>query len=149
MTNLLMSLTAAFISGGMTNPGDLLPLGPPAGSHVISGNFTHYAQSPTDGTLDYRQDIGQLPESLWGYTVYLATIETCDVGATGWIRPVYEHGPGEWERFVVFDCAGHAETVDGFFRPNRVIGEIDYYTAMRWNTIGHGIGGEIVWINED
>lgn len=142
MTALLTTaaLLFSFPLGGYFPPGDN-----PEG--LIVGNFTHYAQSPTDGTIDYRQSVGELPADLSAYTVFLATIQTCDVGATGWIRPVREEGKGEWERFIVFDCAGHSETVDNLFEPGNIIGEIDFYTASddRWDTIGHGIRGEMVF----
>lgn len=119
----------------------LMPIEQESQISVRTGYFTQYAEQPTIATIEYRQSAGQLPEDLSPYDVFLATTDTCNIGEVGWIRPEGE----EWERFIVFDCAGHQETVDNFFRPNNIIGEIDYWTAVRWDTLGRGIRGEMMF----
>lgn len=111
---------------------------------------SQYAQVPTDRTLEFQQDRGWLPQDLSDYTVFVATTLFCGISEdgykTGYIRPILEDGPGSWERFAVMDCAGHADTVENFFRPNNIQVEVDYYTAFRWETIERGIEVDIIWL---
>ena len=46
------------------------------------------------------------------------------------------------ELFLVVDCSGHTETSEWMFS-NNIVAEVDYNTALRWNTVGRGIKVEI------
>ena len=103
---------------------------------IISGTFSQYGQRPTDATIEYRDSVGQLPKGVHGY---IAT-ESCDhVGDRAWIS--LNNGP--WFRVGVFDCSGHSSTSE-WMQKNRIIGELDFYLATEYDTIGSGIDGRLM-----
>jgi len=89
---------------------------------------THYA-----GLTSYMP-----PQDLLQYDGFVA-MESCDeLGNEYWIRPEN----GQWELFLVVDCSGHAET-SHWMKSNNILAEVDYKTAVRWDTVGYGIEIEI------
>jgi len=66
-----------------------------------------------------------------------------DCNAIGSIVHLRQNAHGEWERFLVTDCASHSggspnagESSYEWMRRNNILYEIDYETALRWNTVG-------------
>lgn len=90
-----------------------------------------------------------LPQRLPAVDGYVATQECTDIGTVVLLRPV---GTQEWESFLIVDCASkrlgthnnnpHDSSYAWMVR-NNIIVEVDYETAVRWNTIGHAIEVEM------
>ena len=73
---------------------------------------------------------------------YIAARDCQFIGKTVYLRPV---GQERWERFIVADCSMPPGT-DGtweWMTTNQIVGEIDYDTAVRWNTIGRAAMVEV------
>lgn len=102
----------------------------------VGGVFSQYAQRPTDETLWNRSQPGRtaytLPAERDGVDGYLA-VEDCR--RIGEIVTVYWNGHNE--RLMVFDCAGSSRT-RAWMKRNRILGEVNYYTALRWGVLGRG-----------
>lgn len=98
---------------------------------IYEGWLSAYDQEPTDHTLEYRLEIGDVQE---GYDVYLA-VPGCDrIGETGLIR----FPTGETKTYQVFDCASRNTTEDQsktWMEENNIVAEIDYYS---WEEYGLG-----------
>jgi len=76
---------------------------------------------------------------------FVAVRDCEDIGAVLWLRP---EGQEEWERFLSVDCA-HSEEVrawmDGENPWDLPVGaEVDYATALRWDTVGEMQVGEVM-----
>lgn len=116
-----------------------------------SGYFSQYSQAPTDGTIDYHQNVsGKLPQDLSGYAGVLAVQDCSLVGADAWIwisdsraNPEYTM---TWLPVKVFDCSGHTETTEWMNR-NNIIGELGYYLTNDLQVGKHAIKGEILFQN--
>lgn len=108
---------------------------------IMSGVASQYAPGVMDMVL--RTHYAGLtsympPQDLSAYDGFMA-MESCEeLGNEYWIRPE----DGQWELFLVVDCSGHAETTQWMLRNNIVV-EVDYETALRWDTVGKGIQIEI------
>ena len=116
-----------------------------------SGFFSLYGQSPTDGTIDYHQNVdGRLPQDMSPYAGVIAVIDDCSlVGRDAWIRLTDYHTPIEywnhWLPVKIFDCGGHQESIENFFKPNNIIGELGYYIANDAGVydLQRGIAGDL------
>lgn len=108
-----------------------------------TGWLSQYAQSPTDGTIEFRQQVGQLPDDL-DYLDGLIAVADCDrIGHEALLS--IDHGP--WLHVAVFDCSGHASTT-AWMKDNNIIGELSYYMAVEHGIVGQGgIEGRIVWLD--
>lgn len=120
-----------------------------------SGFFSLYGQSPTDGTIDYHQNVdGRLPQDMSPYAGVIAVIDDCSlVGQDAWIRLTDYHTPieywNQWLSVKIFDCGGHQESIENFFKPNNIIGELGYYIANDAGVyhLGRGIAGDLALEN--
>jgi len=66
-------------------------------------------------------------------------VENCgDIGQVWYVQ----NPDGEWESFLVVDCAQPAAAE--WMRDNNIIIEIDAATAERWDTIGAGVGVQVI-----
>lgn len=74
-----------------------------------------------------------LPETLPPTDGFIAVEDCSRIGEIVWMR----HEGGGWESFLVTDCSGHVETT-AWMRRNNICAEVDYETAVRWNTVGYG-----------
>lgn len=66
---------------------------------------------------------------------FIAVRDCKHIGKVMWLRPI---GQMDWERFVVADCSMPPGT-DGAYEwmtDNRIVGEVDYETAVRWGVVG-------------
>ncbi len=140
---------------------------------TLSGVASQYGWGRMESTIRVRQSgrtAKDLPVPLPQADVYFATIDCRDVGNWFQIRPtdLDELGrPHAWESAYATDCAGLADGGIGFMLFNRhtpmsrgyaeqwfqrvhsgeydpvYVAEVDYETAVRWNTVGRGIHVEL------
>lgn len=76
-----------------------------------------------------------LPMDLPDTDGYVAVRDCELIGTIIWLRPANYHS---WESFLVADCA-RQDNSDGtrtWMDTRWIIGEVDYLTAVRWNTVG-------------
>lgn len=92
-----------------------------------TGYLSAYDQVPTDATIAYHQELGNLPEDLSGYDVYLAVLECDNHGRTGTLV-----AEGLALKFIVFDCAGIEDGGYSWMVRHNIVAEIDYYARMLW-----------------
>lgn len=108
------------------------------------GIASQYAPGVSQSVIHVRQTRNvsrPLPLQVPSVDGFLA-VRDCDrIGEVWHLRPIN----GKVESFWVIDCAGSRETRDWMDR-NGIIGEVDYETAARWNTIGRGIEVERIVI---
>jgi hypothetical protein len=116
---------------------------------AYSGYFSQYDQSPTDGTIEYHQDIsGRLPQDLSAYAGVVAVKDCSLVGSDAWIWIMDSRAnmAYAWLPVKVFDCSGHAETTE-WMEQNNIIGELGYYLARDLGVLSRGIRGKILFKN--
>jgi hypothetical protein len=82
-----------------------------------------------------------LPHRLPAVHGYVASRYCDDIGKIIYLRPE-DCEDCRFERFLIADCAGPDGALDWMLR-NNIIAEIDYATAVRWNTVGRGIKVEL------
>lgn len=98
---------------------------------VYEGWLSAYDKEPTDHTIEYRLENGDIQE---GYDTYIAVPECNRIGETGKI--VFANGTEK--SYQVFDCASRNVSEDnshGWMKENNIIAEIDYYS---WQEQGLG-----------
>ena len=114
---------------------------------VASGAASQYANGVAERTIAVRQTPGRvsmpLPQELPATDGYLASLECEHIGEVWWLRNVKT---GDVRSFLVIDCSGHAATRNWMLRGN-IIGEIDWQSALAWDTVGHGIEVERVLLS--
>ena len=123
------------------------------GVEYVTGLWTFYHQNPTDGTIDYHQNVSEkLPQDLSDFDGVVALVLGCrDVGKEAWIRITEPHIPVEhwnrWKHVMVFDCGGDSESIENFFRPNNIIGELGYYLARDTGAmpLGRAVEGDFTF----
>jgi len=110
----------------------LLPV-PVSPENVQTGWLSQYDQSPTDGTIEYRQSVMQLPRDL-SYLDGLIAVPDCDrMSETAWLSI----NDQPWLHVAVFDCSGH-ESTTAWMQENNIIGEASYYLAQEQGFLGQG-----------
>lgn len=105
----------------------------------LEGRASQYAKGVMSRVVRYRQSRGELPADLSAYAGAVARPECADIGEAVWLRPA----GGEWERFIVADCASKSDAresdgLSGYewmIRGN-VLVEVGYETALRWDCVG-------------
>lgn len=98
---------------------------------IYEGWLSAYAKEPTDHTLEYRLETGDIQE---GYEAYIAVPECNRIGETG----VIVLPDGNQKTYQVFDCASRNTAEDSshaWMTENNIVAELDYYT---WKD--HGLG---------
>ncbi len=63
---------------------------------------------------------------------YIAVPDCRDIGEVWYLRPTSH---GEWESFLVVDCADPTSPDPGWMDQYNIIVEVDHKTAQRWNTL--------------
>lgn len=117
---------------------------------ALSGYFSHYTQSPTDGTIAYHQEVSSLlPHDMAPYKGVVAVADCSLVGQDAWIWITDQRAaPGytrTWLFVKVFDCSGHASTTM-WMNQNNIVGELGYYLVRDIGLLHQGgIEGEIVF----
>jgi hypothetical protein len=106
---------------------------------VMTGWGSQYAPGVMDKVIATRQaglTSMDLPMDVSGYDGYVAVLDCSWIGREVWIKPV----EGDtWERFLVTDCAGIADGGATWMIEGGIIAEFDYESAVRLDTVGHGI----------
>lgn len=90
------------------------------------GWLSKYDQLPTDATMEYRMDIGEITVNPHKYDVWVAVLSCDRIGQTGTLLT----RSGEFKA-LVFDCAGD----DGGHRwmiHYQILAEVDYYFAQEY-----------------
>lgn len=158
---LLLTAAATVIAGGGSSGAD-------ADFPILSGVASQYGPGRMESTIRVRQagrTAYTLPIPVPQADVYFAALDCRDVGASFEIRRagLDESGaPYPWETAYAADCAGLADGGIGFMLFNRhtsmsprlaeqwlrrvhlgeyapvFVAEVDYETALRWNTVGRG-----------
>lgn len=77
------------------------------GPLIIAGAMSLYGLGPTVGTLEMRQEWGQIPENLQSYDVFVAVADCNQIGREGTL--IYD---GDLYNALVFDCSGDLQTTD-------------------------------------
>lgn len=106
----------------------LLSLPAPPADHqtVISGYLSGYDQLPTDATIAYRQELGQLPDDLSQYDALVAILDCAQIGQSGVL-----HTEVGSPRVVAFDCAGREDGGYEWMTNGLYVAELDWYTRQQ------------------
>lgn len=111
------------------------------------GIASQYARGVMEKVIAVRQagrTAHDLPLRLPKVDGYIAVLEGRDIGKIYYLRPV---GQLHWESFLAVDCAGKSDGGYEFMTRGGRIGqvwypiivEVDWETAVRWDTVGKGI----------
>ena len=112
---------------------------------TATGTASQYAPRVMDKVVYNRQHLStsfSLPGELPNVHGYVATRDCSDIGKIVYLRPANCEDCG-FERFLVADCAGVADGGLSWMVRNNILVEVDYETALRWNTVGRGIKVEL------
>jgi len=101
---------------------------------ALQGWASQYAPGVMDTVVLQRQAWGQLPADLSGYDGFVARPLAEEIGDTVYLRPA---GQTEWEQFLVVDCG--CPQGREWMLSNDILVEVDYETAVRWDTVGRGL----------
>lgn len=107
-------------------------------AHAERGYLSAYAQLPTDATLEYRQELGQIPTDLSQFDAYIAVLDCTKIGDTGEL-----HTDVGILDVLVFDCAGIEDGGASWMAENSILAEFDYYT---WERHPELIGTEAILV---
>jgi len=116
---------------------------------VMQGYASQYAPGVMERVVNVRQRNGSLPDDLPNVDGYAAVPDCSNIGDTFLARP---EGEDEWEKFLAVDCGcpqGYRFLMsllpwDASETQRRFAAiEVDYMTAVRWNTVGRGVEIEV------
>lgn len=109
---------------------------------IAIGIASQYSPGVMERVVTYRQARDQLPQNVSRYAGFVAVPDCADIGKELWVRP----SGGDWELMLVADCASKTDSrwQDGlsgyrWMVLNRVLVEVDFETAKRWDTVGRAI----------
>jgi hypothetical protein len=116
---------------------------------IASGCFSRYDFTVMQDNINTRHIrppvVGEpLPLDLPMHTARIAVYDCSRIGDTVYIR----HEGGDWEKALVADCAG-PDVVrrhwmeDMPYSGRRVIAEIDWHTAVRWDATRYNKFGDV------
>lgn len=95
-------------------------------SHPTLGYLSAYAQTPTDTTLAYRIEHGQIDPDTQ-YDALIAVYDCWRVGQTATLHTIY----GSFTA-LVFDCANDADGGQAWMIAGGYVAEVDWYTWQEW-----------------
>lgn len=101
-------------------------ISPPPQAHE-SGYLSAYAQTPTDATLAYRQEVGDVPYDVSQYDVLIAVLDCRLIGDEALL-----YTDVGVLKALVFDCAGVSDGGALWMLENNMIAEIDFYAWQKW-----------------
>ena len=113
---------------------------------LVSGTASQYGGGVAERTIAVRQQTDPprvsmtLPQELPETDGYLAVLECEHIGEVWWLRNVKTD---DVRCFLVIDCAGDAQTINWMINGG-IVGEIDWGSALAWDTVGCGIKVERV-----
>ncbi len=131
----------------MSTIGTLLSL-----SLVLSGTASQYAPGVMEATIQTRQNSRtayNLPKNLPPVEGFAALAEEYYVGKIVFLR---SHRVGEWEAFLVADCAGKSDWQSAtdrrsgyqWMKTSGIVAEVDAATGKRWGKSWGGISVQIL-----
>lgn len=91
-----------------------------------TGFLSAYAELPTVATVEYRQEIGDLPHDISKYDVLIAVADCGLIGKEGVLHTIVGS-----LKAIVFDCAGNDGT-PSWMEENNIVAEIDYWTWQKY-----------------
>lgn len=89
---------------------------------IIIGFLSAYALLPTVGTLELRQEWGQLPQDVSGYEVFLSVADCGLIGKEATLAV-----DGDLYDALIFDCAGVDDGGLAWMTENAIAAEVDYW----------------------
>ena len=101
---------------------------------LLDGYLSQYDQNPTDATIAYRQELGQIPQDLSEYAGMIAVEDCRHVGKDAYL---YVYGHDAWFRTIVADCLGR-DVTPNWMQANNVIAEMGYYLTQDLGYTGQG-----------
>jgi len=105
--------------------------------------FSQYAQAPTDGTVIYRQSVGDIPMDMSMYAGVIAVEDCRRMGQEAMINV-----KGRWFRTIIFDCLARNEY--NWMQANNIVAELGYYLARKADVdVGEGVRGSLIWLDEE
>ncbi len=116
---------------------------PICNDHQLSSHwFSQYGQEPTDGTMEYRRSVGDIPLDMSPYDGVLAVEDCSRIGDVAWINI-----DDRWRHVMAFDCLGRDE--DNWMQEKNIIAELGFYLARKADIeVGRGVRGFLVWQEE-
>ena len=110
---------------------------------VSDGWLSQYARTPTDATIAYRQEVGDIPQDLSMYEGVIAVEDCAHIG-----KDAYLYVAGRWRRVIVFDCLGR-EVQPNWMQQNNIVAEMGYYLTQELELVGQGgIPARLIIIEE-
>jgi hypothetical protein len=107
---------------------------------IVTGWLSQYGQLPTDATIAYRQQVGDIPYDLSEYAGVIAVEDCAKVGHDAWLSV----NDGSWMKVIVFDCLGRHE--HNWMQERNVIAEMGYYLTAELDLLGEGgIAGALTY----
>jgi len=103
---------------------------------IVAGWASQYAPGKIEQVINVRQTRSvriKLPARLPKTDGFIAVLDCAEIGNVWHLRP---EGTKVFESFLVVDCAGPGAA--GWMRRNNILVEVDFKTAVRWSTVGHG-----------
>jgi hypothetical protein len=89
----------------------------------LTGFLSGYDKLPTDGTIQNRQNWGQIPSDLSKFDALIAVLDCNRIGETGTLHT----NLGNFY-ILVFDCAGIADGGANWMIDGNYVAELDWYT---------------------
>jgi len=87
---------------------------------IHNGFISYYEKRPTDATLAYRMEIGDVPNDK-KYAVYIAALSCDDIGKEATLIVA-----GKSHNAMIFDCAGDDGGYNWMVEQN-IVAEVDWY----------------------
>ena len=117
---------------------------PVCNDHQLNRQWlSQYAQAPTDGTIIYRQSVGDIPMDMSLYAGVIAVEDCSRIGQEAMINT-----KGQWFRTIVFDCLARNEY--NWMQANNIVAELGYYLARKAGVnVGEGVRGSLVWLEDE
>lgn len=103
--------------------------------------FSQYDLGPTDATIEYRQNIGDIPIDMSKYSGVIAVENCSNIGKEAMIRI-----SGLWHRVIAFDCLARNE--HNWMKENNIVAELGYHIARKLNLEERrGTRGVLIWMS--
>jgi hypothetical protein len=120
---------------------------------IVTGWASQYDPGVMQRTIAVRQSgrtAYDLHADLPTVDGYVAVPDCSLIGTLIEVRPL---GADEWELFLVADCASRSDRQSAtdsrsgwqWMTTQNILVEVDYETAVRWDTVGRGIKVEVVY----
>ena len=117
---------------------------PVCADHQLNRQWlSQYAQAPTDGTILYRQSVGDIPMDMSLYAGVIAVEDCSKIGQEAMINV-----KDQWFRTIAFDCLARNEY--NWMQANNIVAELGYYLARKAGVdVGEGVRGSLIWLDAE